>query len=155
MRLPTALLIAVLVCAGTLPAQAQAARRDSAVTRIPHGQGVRLSVNGLGRLEGKAGARAGDSLDVAQGDSVRRIATRAIDSIWVRGRATTTGAIIGGAFGILAGAYLGALGSGLCEYDCSDTETAVITGGLVGGAFFGGLGAWIGWNVPKWQRRFP
>ena len=151
--------IVVLIVAVHLPASASAqhpgARRDSAVARLTTGQLIRISAEGMQRLVGKAGVAANDTLDFAQDDAVRRIPILAIDTLWTRGRATTTGMLIGGVVGALLGAYGGAVASAACEYDCGSeggTVAAVSAAGMVAGV---AVGALVGAAIPKWKRRFP
>jgi len=138
-----------------LSAQATDTERDSAVARLRTGQRVRISADGMQRLVGRAGVASNDTLDFAQDDAVRRIPIAAIDTLWVRGHATTTGLLIGGAFGAVFGGLAGAYGAGLCEYDCSETGTSVLAGSLLGAAAGAGVGALVGAVIPKWKRRYP
>ncbi len=81
-----------------------------------------------------------------------------IDKLWVRGRATKTGAIIGGIVGLLAGVGYGLLlGEVICNNeDCNaDTGTVVAALGLGGALAGAGGGALIGAAIPKWHLRFP
>lgn len=150
-----AVLAGLLGLADTLPAQHPTAR-DSAVARLRAGQQIRLTAAGSGRLDGRAGVAAGDTLDLAQGDAVRRIAIPAIDTLWVRGRATTTGLIVGASVGAVLGGLAGAVGASLCESDCSDSDTgAILVGGAMGAALVGGVGALVGAAIPKWKRKYP
>ena len=140
---------------GALPAQ-QPSARDSAVARLHPGQQIRLTAAGSGRLGGRAGVASGDTLDLAQDDAVRRIPIPAIDTLWTRGRATTTGLVIGGVVGAVLGGMAAAVGASLCESDCSDDDTGtVIAGGAIGAVAVGGLGALIGAAIPKWTKRYP
>jgi hypothetical protein len=134
----------------------QSLARDTAISRLKTGQQIRLSAAGSGRLTGRAGVAMADTLDLAQDDAVRRIPVPAIDTLWTRGRATTTGLIVGGITGAVLGGMAGALGSALCEYDCSNDDTgAVLAGGVIGAALVGGLGAVVGSAIPKWKRQYP
>ena len=149
--------LSIVAACHPVPAAAQdaAARRDSAVARLRSGQQVRLSVEGMARLTGRAGVASNDTLDFAQGDAVRRIPILAIDTLWVRGHATTTGLLVGGAVGAVVGGLAGAYGAGICEYDCAETGTSVLAGGLLGAAAGAGVGALVGAVIPKWKRRYP
>jgi len=151
--------LVVLVFGAHLPAavsaQATDAQRDSAVAQLRTGQQVRISADGMHRLVGKAGVASNDTLDFAQDDAVRRIPIAAIDTLWVRGHATTTGLLVGGAAGAVLGGLAGAYGAGLCDYDCSETGTSVLAGSLLGAAAGAGVGALVGAVIPKWKRRYP
>jgi len=136
-------------------AQVSSAKRDSAVTKLKTGQQIRISAEGMQRLIGKAGVASNDTLDVAQDDAVRRIPIQAIDTLWSRGRATTTGMLIGGVVGTLLGAYGGAVASGACEYDCGSDGGTVLAGSAVGAAAGVAVGALVGAAIPKWKRRYP
>lgn len=136
-------------------AQDAVARRDSAVAKLRTGQAVRISAHRMQRLVGTAGVSANDTLDVAQDDAVRRIPIQAIDTLWVQGRATSTGMVIGGVTGLVVGILAAVVAPGLCEYDC-DTSGGEVVGVIVVGAVAGGgLGALIGAAFPKWKRKFP
>jgi hypothetical protein len=151
--------VAALVVAGIHPnvarAQAPASPRDSAVMRLRTGQQIRLSVTGLGRLAGRAGVPAGDSLDLAQDDAVRRISISAVDSLWVRGGSGVAGAIVGGAVLGVLGALATTAAAGACEYDCGSTGAQLLGGFVIGAAVGVPLGALIGGRFPKWKRAFP
>jgi hypothetical protein len=147
--------VGVLALPGVLVAQ-QPSARDSAIARLKPGQQIRLTTDGSGRLRGRAGVASGDTLDFAQDDAVRRIPIPAIDTLWTRGRATTTGLIVGGVVGAAFGAMAAAVGASLCESDCSDDDTGtIIAGGAIGAVLVGGVGALIGAAIPKWTKRYP
>ncbi len=151
--------LGVLIAAAHLPALASAqdsvSKRDSAVAKLNTGQQIRISGEAMNRLIGKAGVALNDTLDFAQDDMVRRIPIQAIDTLWTRSRATTTGMWIGGVVGALFGAYGGAVVSVACEYDCGSDGATVLAGsaaGLVAGV---AVGALVGAAIPKWKRRYP
>lgn len=139
----------------SLPAQSTPAGRDSAVAKLKTGQQIRLSAEGMARLVGRAGVSASDTLDFAQDDMVRRIPVLAIDTLWIRGRATSTGLIIGGIVGSAAGLLAAAYGAASCEYDCSATGLEYAGVAALGAAAGAGVGALIGSAFPRWKRRFP
>jgi hypothetical protein len=123
---------------------------------VPKTSLVRLRAQGIettGRLIALTSGVA--TLETETGNRTASLAS--VDSIWVRGRATKTGAIVGGIGGaVLFGAFVGYAVSGLCEVDC---DNSFLEGALVGGALgLGGgaiLGAGIGALIPKWRLRFP
>jgi hypothetical protein len=151
--------VCVLIVAVHLPAPAVAqdasAKRDSAVAKLKTGQQIRISGEAMSRLSGKAGVAANDTLDFAQDDAVRRIPILAIDTLWTRGRATTTGMLLGGVVGALLGAYGGAVVSVACEYDCGSEGGTVVAVSALGAAAGVAVGALVGAAIPKWKRRFP
>ena len=123
---------------------------------VPKTSLVRLRTEGTrvtGRLIALTSGVA--TLETDSGNRSASLAT--VDSIWVRGRATRTGAIVGGIAGaVLFGAFVGYVAEGICEVDC---DNSFLEGALVGGALgLGGgalLGAGIGALIPKWRLRFP
>ena len=144
-----------LLLAGVSPVAGQSP--DSVLAPlVPKSSMVRLA-SGPGRVTGHLLALTAGvaTLETKAGNVTTNLAT--VDSIWVQGRATKTGAIIGGITGsILFGVFVGYVVQNLCEVDC---EGAWLKGGLVGGALgvAGGalLGAGIGALIPKWRLRFP
>jgi hypothetical protein len=64
------------------------------------------------------------------------------------------GAIIGGAFGAIAGGLTMSFLLAMCEYDCPNQKAPLIVlGGLVNGVAFGGIGALWGSAFPRWEVR--
>ena len=143
-----------------LPAIASAqdlpARRDSAVARLNAGQQIRISAEGMQRFVGRAGVAANDTLDLAQDDAVRRIPILAIDTLWVRGRATRNGVIIGGAMLGSFTAIFAAAWTASCETaTCTSVPLAALGGFLMGGTVGATLGGFIGGAVRTWKRTYP
>ena len=117
---------------------------------------VRLRMRGT-EMTGRLIALTAGVATLSTESGNRTASLASLDSIWVRGRATKTGAIIGGVAGLVIGAvFVGVAVDALCEVDC---DTAGLEGALVGGALglgTGGLvGAGIGALIPKWRLRFP
>lgn len=158
---PRSIVILVLALTGVLPklvgAQAVVPRRDSAVARLRTGQQIRVTGEGLGLLMGRAGVASGDTLDLTQGDAVRRIPIPAIDTLWVRGGASTEGAIVGGSLGAIFGVLAAAAAQGLDDTgsDASAPIGTYLAGAFMGAFIMGGVGALIGGAVPKWKRKYP
>lgn len=138
-----------------LRAQDSTARRESAVAKLNTGQQIRISGEAMSRLVGKAGVAANDTLDFAQDDAVRRIPVPAIDTLWVRGGAGGTGAIVGAAVGTVLGLMALAAAHGTCDSDCGYSGLEVVGGILVGAAVVVPVGAIIGGRFQKWHRRYP
>lgn len=125
------------------------------MTKLRTGEQIRISAEGMQRLVGRAGVASHDTLDFAQDDMVRRIPLPAIDTLWVRGGAGGTGAIIGGTVGAVLGLIALAAAHGTCEYDCGYSGLEIVGGILVGAAVGVPVGAIIGGRVQKWHRRYP
>ena len=128
------LILLVLGSAAPLSAQTPL---DTVLNRLRPGQTIRVSTRDQGRTEVRFGSRD--------------LAVTSIDSLWVRGRSTVTGAIVGG---LALGAVAAAIVSGACEpgADCSGVEVpAAAAVGLVGGALVGAL---IGSTMPRWKLRY-
>jgi hypothetical protein len=154
-----ALLVASL--AGTLFGSAtaqQVTARQRAFESLADSQWVRLKVPHVaGRYEGRLLERTSDHLVLSAEPEPLRIAATMIDTLWTRGNAGMTGAIVGG---LVLGALGVALGAAWAE-DVRNTEPDVDKGaamqigggiGLAGGALLGGL---IGLVTHKWHRRYP
>lgn len=130
------MLVVLLALGSAAPLNAQTAL-DTVLNRLRPGQTIRVSTRDQGRVEYRFGSRD--------------IAVTSIDSLWVRGRSTATGAIVGG---LTLAAVSFAIVSGACDpgADCSGVEVpAAMAVGLVGGAL---LGALIGSTMPRWRLRY-
>lgn len=117
---------------------------------------VRLQLQGT-RVTGRLVALSAGAAQIAEVAGLRSVSLAEVDSVWVRGRATKTGMLVGAVTGAIAtGIFVGLVVSAVCEVDC---ENAGLEGGLVGfgiGAVGGALvGAAIGAAIPKWRLRFP
>jgi hypothetical protein len=112
---------------------------------------------GRGRIEGRfrSAAPARLTLDVAA--SPTELATAGLDSLWIRGNAARTGALVGAIPGAVAGVTLGVIANNLgCRDDGGDPcPEAVPLLGLAGAAAGALVGALIGSSIPKWHRRIP
>jgi hypothetical protein len=158
-RFIAALLTASLVWMPPSSAAAQQiTERQTAFNSLADSQWVRLHVPHVaGRYEGRLLQRGPDHLVLSAEPEPLRIPATTIDTLWTRGNAGVTGAIVGG---LVLGALGVALGAAWAE-DVRNTEPDVDKGaamqigggvGLAGGALLGGL---IGLAIPKWHRRYP
>lgn len=149
--------IALLVL---VPQHAAAQARDSswvaAATALKVGQRVRLRVRRVGRVEGRYLFSSDTSLTLVQHDEPRHVRLPDVERLWVRGRSTGTGALVGGLIGLTAGAAYGFLiGEIACaETDCTRAEVAAVVS-LLAGAGGATVGAGVGFAIPKWRLRFP
>lgn len=134
------------------------AERRAVIRSLHVGQRLRIERPRGTRLEGMLSAAMTDSLVIAGDEGFARVDLAEIDRLWVRGRATKQGAIIGGITGVVAGVGLGLfIGEVICNNeDCDgDTGRAVALLGLGGAALGAGGGALIGATIAKWHLRFP
>ncbi len=153
----TALLSVAL--AGTLFSSAtaqQIATPQAAFESLADSQWIRVKVpNVAGRYEGRLLQRSPDHLVLSAEPEPLRIAATTIDTLWTRGNAGVTGAIVGGLVLGTLGAALGAAAAGeSTEEDITTGEGMLFVGGigLAGGAILGGL---IGLATHKWHRQYP
>ena len=152
MRTPfiAALLTASLVWTPLSSAAAQqVTERQAAFESLADSQASHVA----GRNEGRLLQRGPDHVVLSADPQPLRVAATTIDTLWTRGNAGVTGAIVGG---LLLGTLGAALGAAYPEESTDATRGEVmplaIGVGLAGGAVLGGL---IGLAIPKWQRRYP
>jgi hypothetical protein len=127
---------------------------QTAIHVLRDSQMVRLHTSALARREGRVLSRDVAEMILAQGASAAlNVPVTDVDSLWIRGTAWKTGAILGGAVGVTAMTLL--VAAPPCLENCEVTPGGVVAGyliGLAGGAL---LGAGIGTIIPKWHRRLP
>ena len=150
---PMALLLVSLVSTLSAQQSASGGLDSSSILQLKPDRFVRIQLPELGRVQGTVGSRVSGEMVLESEEGARRVQLAAVDTLWVRGRATKLGAIIGAVLGLGGGLLLGALGDGLCEYDCEGNYT--LTGGILGVAIGGATGAVIGTAIPRWRRVFP
>lgn len=149
----------LLLAQGYAAAQAPDSSLVSAVRALEIGRMVRLEASQLGRVQGRLLVVTDSSLTLAWLETSLPVRLPHVERLWVRGRATGTGALIGAGVGVVVGAVFGLLiGQVACEPvdggDCTAAQVAAVTG-LLGGAGGAVLGAAIGFAVPSWRLRFP
>ena len=138
---------------------AQENDRSNVAQALRVGQQVRVDATQLGRIEGRLVAASSTTLTLARQNVPTQIGLPDIERLWVRGRATRKGTIIGAGVGTLVGIVGGLLISSLaCEPidggDCTAAEVAAVTG-LIGGAGGAAVGLGVGFAIPVWRLRFP
>lgn len=161
----TVALSAALVWILVAPSVAQSPRvapgwedaRAAAVAGLEAGKRIRVEAPTTGRVTGTF-LRIGDGALLLQGEGGEEgVPIADMTGLWVRGRSTTAGAVVGavtlGALGALGGAVL-------CAAFASDSSSADCGAGValfgLGGALVGGLlGAAVGTAIPQWHRRYP
>ena len=131
----------------------QSTERQLAFESLADSQWVRLAVPDVGRHEGRVLERSSELVVLSAKAEPLRVPATAIDTLWTRGNAVKTGAIVGGLTGLALGVLAGATCNDWGE-DCP-TDTAMLA---LGGIGLGGgtlLGSLFGLAIPKWHRRYP
>jgi len=137
---------------------AQASRIDTqaaseALARLHPESMVRIEAQGGRRVQGRFEALSPTSIRVSFDGSRESVDLNHLTAVWVRGRRTKTGAIIGGAAGLALGLYLGYIANALCETDdCGGAYVLAPALFIPAGALVGGV---IGAAIPNWRRIIP
>lgn len=164
---PPALLLSLALLTAALPPGGAGAAESgsraalrSLLLRVPTGRPVRLTLDTGARLTGRIRGVDADSVRLAAPAAAAALADvltlEEQRSGWATGTKVgmTTGAVVGGAFGLLAGTYLGAINDpedGDWPVVLTCTALCLAAGGLGGGA----LGAGVGGLVTHWEPLFP
>lgn len=146
----------LLLTTMALPLRAQQTAGDVLTPLEMRGKRVRLRADEA-RMSGRLLTARDGTATLETTGGMRMFALENIDSVWVRGRSTRTGAVIGGAIGA---AFFGVAASVLNASACSDTVcvsagSAALQGGLFGLVSGAIVGGGIGALIPKWKGRFP
>jgi hypothetical protein len=151
-----------LTSAACFGAVATAQEAPPPLPNLRPGAAIRLEASAsVGHLEGRFERYAADSLIMRSPAGARTPVPRgALNRLWVQGHSTKTGAIVGAAIGIVAGALIGGVGCGLGHSDDGivgnegfDAGCAAAGAGI-GVVVGGGAGAGIGALIPKWRLRY-
>jgi hypothetical protein len=126
--------------------------QESVLGTLKPGQIVRVRPRTGDRIESRVLSMQGDSLVLSLGGSSVMLSARTMDSLWIKGRATGLGAIIGAAIAAVGSVVISAA---VCEsiqedFPCGESGKA-IAASIAGGAVLGGA---IGSVVPKWRLRY-
>ncbi len=126
--------------------------RASVFGTLKPGQIVRVRPRTGDRIESRVLSIQGDSLVLSSEGSSVVLGTPVIDSLWVKGQATATGAIVGTSLAAVGSVVVSAA---VCksireDFPCGESGKA-IAASIAGGA---ALGAVIGSVVPKWRLRY-
>ena len=133
----------------------QSTERQTAFESLADSQWVRLAAPDLGRHEGRLLERSAYSVVLSAEAEPLRVPATTIDTLWTRGNAGKTGAIVGAVILGTLGAALGAVACPAMEENCPGTAVnMLLVGGIgiAGGAVLGGL---TGLAIPKWHRHYP
>jgi len=158
-RGPAALALGVLLAGATsLTAQATDATGPlrSAVSATKPMTRVRVELYDGRRMTGTLLDADSAALTIASDSGAHRTVPYVdVARYWDRRRAVEAGAITGGILGAGAGAFLGVLVVGLCEYDCNGSLAGgAIVGGLAVGAAGAVAGGVVGAAIPRWSQRW-
>jgi hypothetical protein len=153
-----ALLLVGIALAG-VPASvvAQATRIDTraaseALARLHPESVLRIETQGR-RVQGRLDGLSRTSIRVSFDGSGESVDLNQLTAVWVRGRHTKTGAIVGGIGGLGLGLFVGYIANALCETDdCGDAYLLAPALFIPAGAL---VGAAIGAAIPNWRRIIP
>ena len=139
------------------PAALHADSVASALARLKAGATLRLAARtgGAASVRGTLLGVQGDAVALQQGQQVTRLRLEQVTGVWVRGRHTKLGAILGGLAGLGAGLFLAAIVNSACEVDCTRVDKVYLVMGALGAGSGALPGALIGAAIPRWKRRFP
>lgn len=152
--------LALLLLAGAaVTADAQSGVLVAEAGAIDVGQRVRVEATRFGLLEGQFVSASHTDLVLRAEEETIEVRFHEIERLWVQGRSTRRGAILGASAGALFGVIGGLLiGSVACEPvdggDCTKAEVAAVMG-ILGGAGGTVVGLGIGFAIPTWRLRFP
>ncbi|MDH4045657.1 MAG: hypothetical protein OEW06_14495, partial [Gemmatimonadota bacterium] len=113
------------------------------------------------RFVTRLGGMPGDSTTALFARAAEPFHVEHVDSLWVRGRATWTGALVGAAVatplsalfvGVACVAYAGSEGDGSTADRCPWAGVVLLS--AIGGAGGALIGAGVGALVPKWRLRY-
>ncbi len=123
--------------------------------QIKPGKVIRVRTQDGPRLEGRFLRMTPETLILVSAEAERTVPIVSIDSLWVRGNAAKTGAIVGGVgLGALSFGFLAALCEGLSETGGCDEWDKVVGYGVAGAGVGALLGAGIGSAIRKWRLRY-
>ncbi len=168
--------VSLVVATLTLTSLNGLTAQDGGVSQLKPGKTIRTSIRGGATYEGRLLDLRGDTLVVGGTADWFLVPVRNVDSLWVRGNAAKTGAIVGAIPVALLGAFSGALLSALCRQwygegqllramqglaaeeggdGCLPGGIAAVLGGLIGASVGAPLGAIVGALIPKWRQWDP
>jgi len=147
--------LALILAAAPLSAQAQRIDTQAAaeaLARLHPESMVRVEADGR-RLEGRFDGLTSSGIRVAFDGTGESVDLSRLSAVWVRGRHTETGAIVGGAAGLGLGLFVGYVANALCETgDCGSAYLLAPALFIPAGAL---VGAAVGAAIPNWRRIIP
>jgi hypothetical protein len=153
------LLLGISAGVAVPPAAAQASRIDTqaaaeALARLHPESVLRIESQNGRRVQGRFDGLSQTTIRVSFDGSGESVDLDRLTAVWVRGRQTKTGAIIGGVAGLGLGLFVGYIANALCDTDDCPGEAYVLAPALFipAGALVGGA---VGAAIPHWRRIIP
>lgn len=148
-------IVAFLACSSILlVSRGYAQHMPESLLRLKPGTTLRVETTSLTRIEGRLLRTTGDTLFLSAQGSETVVPLPDLHVLWHRGRATKTGAIVGGLVGAVGLSILFQALSGLSD-EPGAGGSPVLWGVALGGAGGALVGGVIGAAIPKWHRRYP
>ena len=150
--------VGIALIAVPASAVAQTTRIDTqaasaALARLHPESVVRIEAQGGRRVQGRFDGMSPTSIRVTFDGSGESVDLDQLTAVWVRGRHTKTGAIVGGVGGLGLGLFVGYIANALCETDdCGNAYLLAPALFIPAGAL---VGAAIGAAIPNWRRIIP
>jgi len=131
---------------------AHAQGMPESVLRLKPNTTLRVETMSLSRIQGQFLRATNDTLFLSVQKSETVVPLSNMHGLWQRGRATKTGAIIGGIIGAVGFIFLAEAVASTSDEPHGDPAAGAGVIGAVGGGLLGGL---IGAAIPKWHHRYP
>lgn len=146
-------LIAVPASVGAQATRIDTQAASEALARLHPESVVRIEAQGGRRIQGRFDGVSPTGIRVSFDGSGESVDLDQLTAVWVRGRHTKTGAILGGVGGLGLGLFVGYIANALCETDdCGSAYLLAPALFIPAGAL---VGAAIGAAVPNWRRIIP
>lgn len=121
------------------------------VTTIMPGRPIRLGLYREEEFTGHFVSNTADSLTLDLDAGTRALPLSAVNRLWVRGKSTGPGFLIGAAVGSVSLAVLGAASAN--EGSGADAGSTFVFG-LMGAAMGGFVGSMVGLAIPRWRMSY-
>ncbi len=150
-RMRRFILLVIVLLGGSAAVAVGQAAAERALGQVKVGSRLKVGLPGAAWIGTYQSFGAGD-LVLARDSLTKHLRLDAITGLWVPGRATKAGAIVGAVAGAVAGGFLGLVVAGVCDANCPSQATGMLVGGGLGAVSGLGLGAIVGAAIPKWRR---
>ncbi len=126
--------------------------RQQVFQTLEDSQWIRLAGPGLGRREGRVLQHSPTEIVLSPEPQSLRVPATRIDTLWIKGTSSKSGALVGGLLGAAAGVLFATQAVEEGETPGADWVLAIGGGGAVAGGL---LGALVGLAIPRWHRQYP